>query len=59
MLEKVGLLWTAWQFLSSPEGAAFFAGLFAASEAFSMIPWIKSNGVFQAIYEVLKKLAGK
>lgn len=28
----------------------------AISEALSLIPWIKSNGIFQLIYAVLKSL---
>ena len=33
--------------------------LFAISEALSMIPQVKENGVFQIIYSVLKIAAGK
>lgn len=33
--------------------------LFAVSEALSLIPSIKANGVFQAVLGVLKKLIGK
>ena len=33
--------------------------LLAISEALSLIPQVKSNGVFQAIYNLLKSLAGK
>lgn len=32
---------------------------FAVSEALGLIPSIKSNGVFQFIFNALKKLAGK
>jgi hypothetical protein len=31
----------------------------AISEALSLIPAIKSNGIFQLIYNLLKSLAGK
>lgn len=33
--------------------------LFAVSEALSFIPAIKANGVFQAIYSMIKKLKGE
>lgn len=33
--------------------------LFGVSEALSLIPFINANGVFQAVFSVLKKLAGK
>jgi hypothetical protein len=33
--------------------------LFGISEALSLIPWFKSNGVFQFIFELLKKFAPK
>jgi hypothetical protein len=33
--------------------------LFAVSEALSLIPAVKANGVFQFIYVLLKRLAGK
>ena len=33
--------------------------LFALSEALSVIPFFKSNGVFQLIYNTLKGLVGK
>lgn len=35
------------------------AALFAVSEALSLIPAVKSNGVFQLVFGILKKLAGK
>ena len=35
------------------------AALLAISEALSLIPQVKSNGVFQVIYNLLKSLAGK
>jgi hypothetical protein len=34
-------------------------GLWGISEALSMIPAVKANGVFQAIYNILKAVAGK
>ena len=33
--------------------------LLAISEALSLIPQVKSNGVFQVIYNLLKSLAGR
>jgi len=33
--------------------------LLAISEALSLIPQVKSNGVFQVIYNLLKILAGR
>lgn len=36
-----------------------FGVLFGISEALSLIPAIKSNGVFQFIFNTLKSLAGK
>lgn len=33
--------------------------LLAVSEALSMIPQIKANGIFQAVFNVIKVLAGK
>jgi hypothetical protein len=33
--------------------------LFGISEALSLIPQVQANGVFQLIFNVLKKLAGK
>ena len=35
------------------------AALFAVSEALSLIPAIKSNGIFQAIFDIIRALAGK
>lgn len=35
------------------------AALLAISEALSLIPGIKSNSIFQSIYNGLKSLAGK
>lgn len=44
----------------SPEmGVAIFGALFAVSEALALVPFLKSNSVFQFIYNTLKKLAGK
>lgn len=39
--------------------AMLFAVLFGISEALAVIPSIKSSGVFQLIYNVLKSLAPK
>ena len=35
------------------------AALFAVSEALSLIPSVKANGVFQLIFGLLKTLLGK
>jgi hypothetical protein len=39
--------------------AVIFGGLFAISEALSMIPQVKSNGIFELFYNIIKDLAGK
>lgn len=39
--------------------AIILGALFAVSEALSLIPAIKSNGVFQFVFNTIKKLAGK
>lgn len=39
-------------------GRDFWRGL-AVSEALSLIPTIKANGIFQAVYGLLKRLGGK
>lgn len=39
--------------------AACIAALLAVSEALSFIPGVKANGVFQAIWNVLKMIAGE
>ena len=39
--------------------AIILAALFAVSEALSYIPALKANGVFQLIFGILGKLAGK
>lgn len=36
-----------------------FGVLFGISEALSMIPAIKANGIFQLVFGLLAKLAGK
>ena len=47
-------------FLSDPTNQAVILGfLFALSEVLSLIPSIKSNGVFQAIFNLIQKLRGK
>ena len=46
--------------LSDPNTVTVIIGaLFAVSEVLGMIPQVKANGVFQGIYQILKKLAGK
>lgn len=59
MLENIQLIWSAWDFLTSPTGAAIFAALWGLSEALASIPQIKANSVFQAVANIVKKLAGK
>lgn len=39
--------------------AAIFAALFAISEALALIPAVKANSLFQLLYGLLKKVAGK
>jgi len=39
--------------------AVIVAALFAVSEALALIPAIKANGIFQAIYSAIKALAGR
>lgn len=39
--------------------AAVFAVLWSLSEALSFIPKIKANGIFQAVVNILKALAGR
>lgn len=35
------------------------AALLAISEVLSFIPAIKSNGIFQAVFNILKKIVGR
>jgi hypothetical protein len=45
---------------ATPENVAILLGvLFGISEALGAIPALKANGIFQAVFNVLKKLAGK
>lgn len=39
--------------------AAVFAVLWSISEALSFIPAVKANGIFQAVVNILKMLAGR
>lgn len=39
--------------------AMLWGVLFGLSELIGMIPSVKASGVFQAVYNALKKLAGK
>lgn len=57
MLDAISTAWAVWDFLQSPAGAAIFAALFGLSEALAMIPWIRANNVYQAVANILKKLA--
>jgi hypothetical protein len=45
--------------MDSQTVAIVVGALFAVSEALSLIPAVKSNGVFQFIFNLLKILAGK
>lgn len=45
--------------LSHLDLTVVFGVLFGLSEAIGLIPGIQSSGVFQLIFNVLKKLAGK
>lgn len=45
--------------LLGPDGAVIFGALWAVSEALSLIPAVKSNGVFQLVFNMLKKVRGK
>jgi len=42
-----------------PEIAIVVTALFAVSEALSLIPKVKSNGVFQLIANIIRKVAKK
>jgi hypothetical protein len=46
-------------FLTGPGGAVIFGALWALSEALSLIPSIKANGVFQMISGWIKKILDK
>lgn len=39
--------------------AVIFAGLFGISELLSLLPSVKSNGLFQLIFNMLRKKASK
>lgn len=43
----------------SNNGAVIFGILLAISEALSLIPAVKSNGIFQMIYNFLKEKVAK
>lgn len=45
--------------MSAETLAIIFGVLWTISEGLSMIPKVKSNGIFQLIYNTLKTLAGK
>jgi|CXWL01.1.fsa_nt_gi hypothetical protein len=47
------------EFVNGPAFAGVVTGLFLVSEALSMIPAIKANGIFQAIYNGLAALKAK
>jgi hypothetical protein len=50
---------TILEFVNGPAFAGVAAGLFMVSEALSMIPSIRANGIFQAIYNGLAALKAK
>ncbi len=52
-------LWAIWEFLRSEAGTAILVALFSLSETLAVIPQVQSNSVFQAVFNILKKLAGK
>lgn len=45
--------------LLSPHVTVIVAALFAVSEALSLIPTVKANGVFQLAFGLIRKIAGK
>ncbi|MEW6006161.1 MAG: hypothetical protein AB1695_12690 [Stygiobacter sp.] len=45
--------------LTQEQWLVIVTALLAVSEALSLIPAVKSNGIFQLIVNLLKKLAGK
>lgn len=45
--------------LTNEELLIIAGALFAVSEALSLIPAVKSNGIFQLIFNALKKILGK
>lgn len=59
MLDFIGIGWDIWSYLRSDAGMAIIVALFGLSEALAAIPQVQANSVFQAIYNGLKKLAGK
>jgi len=42
-----------------PRLAIVFGAAWAVSEALSLIPAVKSNGIFQLVYNSLKKVIGR
>jgi len=44
---------------TKPEIAIVVTALFAVSEALSLIPKVKSNGIFQLIANIIRKVAKK
>jgi len=47
------------EYLNKETLTVVLAAAVALSEALSLIPAVKANGIFQAIYNGLKSLAGK
>jgi hypothetical protein len=46
--------------MDNPQNVAVVLGaLFTVSEALSLIPSIKANGVFQLVYRIIRGLSGK
>ena len=45
--------------LKGEKGVVILAALLAVSEALALIPWVKSNSILQAIFNGIKRLAGR
>lgn len=45
--------------MDSSQIAIIVSALLALSEALSLIPWVKSNGVIQFLFNSIKLIAGK
>jgi len=47
------------EWMGSPEVTAVTTGLFVVSEVLASVPAIRANSVFQLVFGLMKKLAGK
>lgn len=47
------------EFISSPQMALILSAALAVSEALSLIPKVKSNGIFQLFYNSLRTITGR